>query len=314
VVFAEEGESDLDGLLARAGAALHQAKGAGRGGFAFHCESMTRQVQREAELVERLGRAAADGEPILRGQPRVALADWSVDGVELRLHWPQAPDSLADPEALARLAERPAPLLILGRWIPPAAAAQARRWRDLGLPFGRVSLDCPSRPQDCASLAQGLLHAARDQGLEPARLELALREGALLEGGAALGRLLAELDEAGMRLTLRGFGAGVSSLGLLRRLPIRAIRLDPELVRALPGAEAQATVGAALALAQSLGLDTQAAGVEDEAQARLLAGLGCRTAQGPWIAGPLDWAELERRLGAGSTLVPAGDQPRAAPL
>ena len=104
-------------------------------------------------------------------------------------------------------------------------------------------------------------------------------------------------DEGGLRLAIDDFGAGWSSLSRLRLLPVHTLKIDRSFLREIPDdPEAGAIVDAVIALADALGMDTVAEGVETRVQALFLAAQGCRFAQGRWFGDPVPAAELTDAL------------------
>ncbi|MGE5152958.1 MAG: EAL domain-containing protein, partial [Bdellovibrio bacteriovorus] len=189
----------------------------------------------------------------------------------------------------------------------------ARDWRDRGLSFGRITVNVSPQQMRSGSLAAQVTAAAREAGIDPALLELELTETALLEHGERYRTQVAVLREAGIRLTVDDFGTGFSSLTYLRRGALNALKIDRQLVRELNGdKEAKEIVSAVLALARTLGLDTIAEGVETEAQAQVLASLGCRCAQGLLFAPPMDPIAIEPYLAAGRVMTASPSLERRA--
>ena len=177
----------------------------------------------------------------------------------------------------------------------------------------RDARDWPWDPSVCVNLSPVQLRDPRladavadvlaRTRLEPARLTLELTEQALVQEGDALEQLQA-LAGLGVRLALDDFGTGHSSLARLAQLPIHTLKIARELVAPL-GADpaAAAIVEAILALADRLGLETVAEGVETPAQLEALRALGCEHVQGFLLARPMPAAAVRAR-GARPGLLP----------
>jgi len=133
--------------------------------------------------------------------------------------------------------------------------------------------------------------------MAPERLTLEIAEGALKVDArtvAALDRLAA----LGVRIAIDDFGTGLSSLGHLKDLPIKEVKIDRSFVQGM-GANMKdaAIVCSVIGMAHALGLQVVAEGVEDQASYELLTGVGCDTVQGYYVSRPLPAAELERWMG-----------------
>lgn len=150
-----------------------------------------------------------------------------------------------------------------------------------------------------------------ERGLPWSALCLEITEQLLLDrlSEEHLARLL-RLHERGVRLALDDFGTGSSGLGQLLRLPIDILKIDRRFVAAVTRDErAREIVRATLGLAGGLGIAVIAEGIEEPAQAALLAQLGCRAGQGWLIGRPLQGEALqafwrERMHSAARNIVP----------
>ncbi|HVM67615.1 MAG TPA: EAL domain-containing protein, partial [Acidimicrobiales bacterium] len=130
-------------------------------------------------------------------------------------------------------------------------------------------------------------------GLAPERLMVEVPDAALLDQGRQGRDRLAALRELGVRVAVDGFGAGSSSLRHLPRFPVDVIKIDQALVRGIDdGAPGLAVLRAIVDLADHLGLETVAEGVEEIRQADALASIGCRSGQGFWYRRPVPPAQL----------------------
>lgn len=299
VVTAKEA-TDPEGVMGQADVALYKAKRSGRGRYAFHTDEMTRQVRRDAALVDRLDQAVRQGELFLHYQPQVTMDSGRIVAVEALVRWRHPDEGVLPPNDFVHLADRRGLFQLLGGWVIATAAAQARAWQDRGLQFGRVTVNVSPQQVRAGSLADEVIGAAQSAGIAPAFLELELTETALLEYGEHYRSQVSVLKEAGVRLTVDDFGTGLSSLTYLRRAGLSGLKVDRQLVRELnQRGDAAEIVAAVLALAGSLGLTTIAEGVESEAEAQTLASLGCQCAQGLLYGPPMDPKVLEDQLARG---------------
>jgi len=134
-----------------------------------------------------------------------------------------------------------------------------------------------------------VLGALAASGLDPARLELEVTESVFLGDDAATLTSLERLRALGVRLVLDDFGKGYSSFGYLSRAHFSKIKIDQSFVRAAAAGEREsvAIVNAILALAQGLGVETTAEGVETEVQASVMRDLGCSQLQGYLFGRPV---------------------------
>ncbi|MGA0613109.1 EAL domain-containing protein, partial [Caldimonas sp. KR1-144] len=121
-----------------------------------------------------------------------------------------------------------------------------------------------------------------------------LTERMLMDDLGEVQRRLREIKALGVQIAVDDFGTGYSSLGHLKELPIDKIKIDRSFVQDLPhDRDAVAITQAIIQLARSLGLAVIAEGVENEAQQRFLADLGCDEWQGLIVSAPLTAPALE---------------------
>ena len=134
--------------------------------------------------------------------------------------------------------------------------------------------------------------ALRDSGLNAARLELEQTESTPFKDDANARQTLQSLRSRGIKIALDDFGAGYSSLSYLRKFALDKLKIDRSFVAALevPTADASALaiVQAILQLAQALGMQTTAEGVETKNGFDRLSAMGCTQAQGYFVAKPMD--------------------------
>jgi EAL domain-containing protein (putative c-di-GMP-specific phosphodiesterase class I) len=134
-------------------------------------------------------------------------------------------------------------------------------------------------------------------GLDPARLELEVTEGIILQDTNETLRTLWQLRELGVTIAMDDFGTGYSSLGYLQKFTFDKIKIDRSFIRGL-GVDPNATaiVHAVLGMAHALGIRVNAEGVEDEQQALLLTGEGCDEVQGFLFSRPIPSDEFVRLM------------------
>lgn len=126
-------------------------------------------------------------------------------------------------------------------------------------------------------------------GVAPQRIEIELTEAVALKHPEQAAHTIRKLHAAGFRVALDDFGTGYSSMSYLKRYAIDKLKIDQSFVRDLveQGSD-QAIVTAIIRMAQSLGLQTIAEGVETAEQAQLLRSYGCEEMQGYWYSRPLE--------------------------
>ncbi|GAA2337094.1 putative bifunctional diguanylate cyclase/phosphodiesterase [Dactylosporangium salmoneum] len=288
---------DADELLRNADVAMHMAKRQGRNRYAYFAPSMHAGLMEKLDLAEDLRGAIERHELLAHYQPFVDLRDGAIVGAEALVRWPHPEKGLIPPDRFIGLAEETGLILPLGYEVLGAACRAAAGWPG----EQRISVNLsPRQVQDPAVtlyVQQTLLHS----GLPPHRLTLEITESLLSEDAEVAANRLAELKALGVRLAVDDFGTGYSSLSRLHAFPIDILKIPKPFVDGVAGGqEHSALARAILDLAQALGLQVVAEGIEDAAQARELRRLGCPIGQGFHFSRPVPEAAFATLLAKGS--------------
>jgi diguanylate cyclase (GGDEF)-like protein/PAS domain S-box-containing protein len=295
VVFVEGGRATASDVLCDADAAMYRAKGSGKGQFELFDARMRADLVGRLQTENELRRALREGELRLLYQPVLALTRYEFVGAEALVRWQHPERGLLPPSEFIGVAEDSGLIGPLGEWVIAEACGQAAAWgKRNGHGPGRISINLSPRQVSDADIAEALGQTLQSSGVDPALVELEITENALLEEGDAPRRTLQRLKDMGVRLVLDDFGTGYSSLSRLKRFPIDALKIDREFIDGLgTDAEDTAIVSAVLSMAQALGVDVVAEGVETSAQLAWLEEHGCTSAQGYLLAPPLTAVQLE---------------------
>jgi len=242
-----------------------------------------------SESFDRELRAAVSaGDFELHYQPKVRCPSGDFEGFEALVRWRHPTRGLVPPgqfiPQLGELGLGP----LLGRWVMTEACRQMAAWEAAGLGAVSVSVNLsPGQLRDPA-LPDRLRQLLQDHGLGPGRLELEVTEAMLMDAPEeAIARLRA-LRDAGARLSIDDFGTGWSSMAHFRHLPVHQLKLDRVFVQHVDRNRRDASLCAGvIALAHRLGFGVVAEGVENEAQAKRLAGFDCDLFQGFLYSRPL---------------------------
>lgn len=294
-IFPYDGESG-ELLVRSADAALYRAKASGRNRFQIYTPELNAQAVRRLELERALRDALERGELVVRYQPRVEVASGSVVAVEAQLHWQRA-GRLLPPEEFIEVAAEIGLASELGAWTLRTACSDLGRLGGPGSPALRVAVDLGAAQLRDRELAAVLRQILAETGTAPERLELVLAGEALAGSSGPDLESLDELRQLGVTLAIGQFGAGGASFAAVARLPLAALEIERGLVGNCDrDPRAAAVVGAIVALTQSLGLRSVAAGVEWPAQADLLRRHGCVEMHGPLCGRLLRAEELSTLL------------------
>ena len=278
-------------LLKHADLALYRAKREGKSNFHFFEPALDEQARRRREMELDLRLAIKEGHFELHFQPLYSLREEKLQGFEALVRWKHPTKGLISPAEFIPLAEETGLILQIGEWVVHEACRAASHWPgDL-----TVAVNVSPKQFLASGLTCTILQALSRSGLEPRRLELEITESIFIAEVEKTLSMLHTLRELGVRIALDDFGTGYSSLSYLRQFPFDKIKIDRSFVRDLAeeGNNAHAVIRAITTLAEALGMDTLAEGVEDPQQREVLRREGCQYIQGFLLSKPLPAAEID---------------------
>ena len=281
-------------LLRNADSALFKAKSAGREGYALYTEELTAHAQYRIEVASDLRRALEQQELRVYFQPVHDLTTSRMVGVEALVRWQHPQRGLVAPGEFIPIAERTGLIAEIDAWVLEQACWQMCQWQAAGVDLSFVAVNISSRLFARAELYQLVSTVLADTGLNPALLELEVTESAVMDNSEVALEQMHRLRELGLRLAIDDFGTGFSSLLRLKRLPVQKLKIDQGFVAGLPGDDDDvAIVRAVIALAQSMGMQVHAEGIEYVEQAQFLLDHHCDLGQGYWFGRPMPARDLD---------------------
>jgi diguanylate cyclase (GGDEF)-like protein len=311
-VFPNDAE-EADTLLRNAAIAMYRAKEQGRDNYQLYTPAMNASVADPLALESELRSALEREEFVVFYQPQVSTADWQIVGVEALVRWRHPERGLVPPADFIPMAEESGLILPLGEWVLRTACAQARAWQEAGLPPTRVAVNVSGRQFQLRTLVDVVGQVLVETGLDPRCLQLEITESVAVEDVDFTSRMLGELREMGIQVSIDDFGSGHSSLNYLKRLPIDGVKIDQSFVRDLAtDPNDAAIVGSVVAMAHELNLKVVAEGVETQQQLAFLKDRRCDVVQGTLFSEPVPADAIGQMIALGAPLQPsaAGARPR----
>ncbi|MBV6826576.1 phosphodiesterase DibA [Pseudomonas sp. PD9R] len=281
-------------LLRNADSALFKAKSTGRNDYALYTEELTAHAQQRVEIAFELRRALDQQQFRVYYQPVHDLQTSRLIGVEALVRWEHPKRGLVSPAEFIPVAERTGLIAEIDAWVMQQACQQMCQWQQAGVVLSFVAVNVSSRLFARRELYQQVAQVLRETGLEPVYLELEVTESAVMEDPEVALEQMHRLRELGVRLAIDDFGTGYSSLLRLKRLPVQKLKIDQGFVAGLPWDEDDAAiVRVIIALAQSMGMQVQAEGIETVEQAAFLLEHGSHQGQGYWFGRPVPALQLD---------------------
>jgi diguanylate cyclase (GGDEF)-like protein len=242
-----------------------------------------------------LSQALAQEEFTLYYQPRVNSNNGCIRGMEALLRWKHPRFGSVSPSKFIPLAEETELIVPIGKWVLKTACLQNQEWQRLGLPSLPIAVNLSPRQVQHPDVIKMVAQVLEETGLDPDLLELEITESSLTQNIELAGKVLQEIHQLGVRLTMDDFGIGNSSLGYLKQFPFNSLKIAQSFVSDLKKDSPDvALLSALIALGRGLGLKVIAEGVETEEQVELLRQLQCEEMQGYRFSQPLKADEAAR--------------------
>ena len=284
-------------LMRNADLALRYAKQRGKNRVERYDARYDELLRRRSTLEHELRQAIDRDQLRLVFQPVVALPSMRPVGAEALLRWHHPALGDVRPDEFIPVAEESGLINRLGMWVLRQACRQLAAWLVAGHDVW-VSVNLSPRELHAADYPGHVADVLAEHGVPAQRLVLEVTEHAVATDMEELVRRLGELRATGVRIALDDFGAGYSSLGQLRTLPVDILKIDQRLV-----AEPESRTGTAaplvdvvVRLGHRLGLEVLAEGIQTPAQRAVVEEAGCRLGQGSLFGWGVPAEHLEAKL------------------
>ena len=283
----------VDDLLKRADTAMYEAKTAGRNTLRFFDPTMEAVLEARVKLEADLRYALAHEQFELYYQIQVNAANHTI-GAEALLRWMHPVRGMVMPNDFIPLTEETGLIVPIGRWVLETACAQIKEWEKNPLACElQIAVNVSALQFHQPDFVKHVRDTLGMTGADPTKLKLELTESVVLDNiGEAIAKMH-DLKKIGVRFSMDDFGTGYSSLAYLTQLPLDQLKIDQSFVRNIGTKPTYAViVQTIIGMANSLGIDVMAEGVETEAQLIFLGRAGCMAYQGYLFGSPVSLEEF----------------------
>ena len=293
ISFAPLDSDSTELLFQHASTARYKAKSQGGNTFVFYDPVMNQEAKKLLSFENELREAKTKEQFLLYYQPKYAIANQELSGVEALLRWEHPQRGLLAPDTFIDCLEHTQDLLIdLGFWILEEACNTIVQWNKMRLHNKQAPItmavnfsSVQFRDPDLVSHIRNILE---DTGCEARWLELEITESVLMDNLSSAEKRLWALHDTGIKIVIDDFGVGYSSLAYLKKLPVKVLKIDRSFVTGLPHDKGdRAIVEATVTMAKHLGLQVVVEGVETDAHFEFLKELNIDYIQGYWYARPM---------------------------
>jgi len=284
---------DVETLMQRADVAMYQAKERKSGVCCYTADDDDHTLMR-LTLAGGLRHAIDADQLAIHYQPQVDLADGRPVGAEALLRWRHPEHGLMPPAEFIPIAEQTGLIVPVTMHVLDAALLQVAVWRQDGLPL-TVSVNLSPRILAEPDLPQRIASLCRKRRVSPHALVVEITESMIVADPDRALPVAEQLSRMGVTVSLDDFGTGYSALDLLKRLPVREVKIDRSFVLGmLDDPRDRAIVRYTAGLARELGMRVVAEGVETSALHDGLVELGCDAGQGYLYGRPMSAPDFTR--------------------
>ncbi|MFF8289418.1 aminotransferase class I/II-fold pyridoxal phosphate-dependent enzyme [Streptomyces sp. NPDC016309] len=298
---------EAEELLGHADLALYAAKTAGKGQWQRYRPDLHSGMVERHELQAGLDNAISREAFTVHYQPIVEIDGGAVAGLEALIRWPRS-RGLVPPDQFITLAEETGHIMPLGAWVLERAARDVARWQKAHprTPPLCLNVNVSARQFIDPGFVEDVRRVLDTSGLARGSLVLEITETVLMRRDEQIRTAMRTLKRLGVSIAIDDFGTGFSSLSYLREFPIDMLKVDKSFIDDIvTDGQQVALVEGIVRIADVLGLQVIAEGIENAGQRDLLSAMGCRFGQGYLFAHPVTAGEAERLLDASGGHRPA---------
>jgi diguanylate cyclase (GGDEF)-like protein len=320
IAMSSTGYDHPEAMLRDADTAMYRAKAQGKACYEVFDKGMHTHAVYLLQMENDLRRALDREELRVHYQPIVSLETGQLAGFEALVRWQHPERGFISPENFISLAEDTGLIVQIGMSILKRACQQLAKWQWKS-PANRqlfMSVNLSSKQLAQAALVNQIRETLEETHIDPRHLKLEITESAVMENAESAVQLLRRLKALGVQLSIDDFGTGYSSLGYLQRFPVDILKIDRSFIGHIgEAAENIEIVRTIISLAENMGMEVVAEGIETLSQLSQLRRLNCRFGQGYLFSRPVDAASIDAWISNKpdwqSELFPNGDYFVAAP-
>ncbi len=291
IALSSTGYDHPENMLRDADTAMYRAKAQGKACYEVFDKGMHTHAVYVLQMENDLRRALDREEFCVYYQPIVALDSGQLAGFEALIRWQHPERGFINPSDFIPLAEDTGLIIPIGQWILRRACEQLAKWQWQSAANRHLfmSVNLSSKQISQPDLVDVIRETLEETNVDPKYIKLEITESAVMDNAETAVRLLKRLKALGVSLSIDDFGTGYSSLGYLHRFPVNTLKIDRSFVgRIGEKTENAEIVRTIVSLAENMGMEVVAEGVETLNQLSHLRGLKCQYGQGYLFSRPVD--------------------------
>lgn len=276
---------------------MFRCKANGKNSIQYFDSLILNDFLNDIDMENKLKEAVFNSNFMLYYQPQFFTGNKQLRGMEALIRWRDENGHMINPAVFIPIAEKNGCIVPIGSWVVEQSIRQYAQWRkQYGIPF-IMSINISPVQYHKDGFVESLLSVLEKYDVAPHDIEIEITESVLIEDFAKVSEKLRILRENGIRVSLDDFGTGYSSLSYLMKLPIDTLKIDKSFIdTVLTDGTTRIITESIINMMKSLGFESIAEGVEQEAQYRYLHSIGCDAIQGYLLSKPKSTEEIEELL------------------
>lgn len=281
-------------LTMQAEKALRNMKARGGGGYEVYVPGMAQKTLERILLENELRKSVQLEHFHLDYQPKIDMVSGKLIGVEALVRWNHPDLGRIPPDKFIPVAEETKIILPLGEWILREACKQAKKWQEKKYHPFRVAVNMSVIQLEDSDIVKTIKGILQETGVGPEFIEIELTES-VFANKEGLREKIEEIRELGILVSIDDFGTGYSTFSYIKELPVDTLKIDMAFIRDIhTNEESRAIVQAIVSLADTVGLNVIAEGIECKKQIQILVEYGCYQGQGYYFSKPTTPVACER--------------------
>jgi len=289
---------NIDALLRNADQAMYGAKVRGRNSLHYFTENMRTEFINRMEIIQDLRIAIAQQQFHMVYQPIVNLTNNKISKAEALIRWQHPEKGLIYPLDFIAIAEETGLIIEISEWIFNEVSKQVKHWRKTHCPDLMISINTsPVQYRNNGEQIAAWAESLNTQEIPHQAIAIEITENLLMENQSQVVKVLDKVRQQGLAISIDDFGTGYCSFSYLKNYTIDYLKIDNSFVQNISADNKDvALCQAIIVMANKLGIDVIAEGIETEQQKQLLIQAGCLLGQGYLLARPLAQEDFEQLL------------------
>jgi len=291
--------NNIEDLMRCVNAATHYAKQHGGNNYKHYHKKLSKQHRERLQMENEISKALKNDEFFLVYQPRFNLINKKITGIEALICWQHPKLGLLYPKTFIPVAEEGVMIIDIGLWVIKTALNQYKQWCKKFPQFKiPLAINLSAVQLSDKDLLSNITDVLKHTKVKASQIELELTETAIMTNPASSEKMLQSLANKGFKIVIDDFGAGYSSLGRLKQLPVNTLKIDASFVKDIDVDfdYANKIIQSIIALAKAIELDVIAEGIENERQLKFLIDNDCHEGQGFYLSKPLTIDKMDELL------------------